>query len=95
MALLSLSPAKAGYSGAAPDCDWPGSWQRIDDWDTQRENWRRELEALLRAHVAGEAAVAPLRDACRNCHLAALCRRLDPSTDVDTEDEPDAGGGQQ
>jgi RecB family exonuclease len=91
VALLSLSPAKAGYSGAAPECEWPGSWQRIEDWETQRESWRRELAALLREHVAGEAAVAPLRDACRNCHLAALCRRADPA--VDAEDESDAGGG--
>jgi cytochrome c556 len=89
LALLSLSPAKTGYSGAAPQSNWPGSWQRIDDWDVQRQRWRRELESLLRDHVAGEAAVAPLRDACRHCHLAALCRRVDPA--VDAEDES-AGG---
>jgi ATP-dependent helicase/nuclease subunit B len=93
MALLSLSPAKAGYSGAAPECSWPGKWQRIDDWDAQRERWRREIEALLREHVAGEAAVAPQPNACRICHLAALCRRADPSADA--EDDGDAGEGLQ
>ena len=83
MALLSLAPARAGFTGAAPDCTWPGTWQRIADWDEQRERWRAELAKLLREHVAGDAGVAPLRDACRSCHLAALCRRADPAADTD------------
>ena len=72
---------RPGFSGATPDTAWAGSWQRIPDWDAQRELWRRELASLLRAHVEGDAQVAPLRDACRRCHLAALCRRADPDAD--------------
>jgi RecB family exonuclease len=85
MALLSLAPTRTGFAGAAPDCTWPGSWQRIGDWDEQRERWRVELAALLREHVEGDARVAPLRDACRNCHLAALCRRADPAAEADED----------
>jgi hypothetical protein len=89
MALLSLAPARPGFSGAAPDAAWSGSWQRIPDWDAQRQLWRRELASLLRAHVEGDAQVAPLRDACRRCHLAALCRRADPDADPADEEDVD------
>lgn len=90
MALLSLKPAKPGYSGAADESTnpaaWPGKWQRIDDWDTRRASWRAELAHLLQAHVEGQMQVAPLRDACRLCHLSALCRRADPADDAATDD---------
>jgi hypothetical protein len=87
MALLSLAPAQPGFSGAAPESDWPGKWQQIPDWEAQRETWRMELLHLLREHAAGEAQVAPLRDACRLCHLAALCRRADAEADLDLDAE--------
>jgi RecB family exonuclease len=90
MALLSLAPARPGFSGATPDAAWSGSWQHIPDWDVQRERWRQELASLLHAHAEGDAQVAPLRDACRLCHLAALCRRSDPQADpADAEDSHD------
>jgi ATP-dependent helicase/nuclease subunit B len=92
MALLSLAPAKTGFSGAAPESGWPGTWQRIADWDEQRERWRAELESLLRAHTDGDASVAPLRDACRNCHLPGLCRRADPAADADADADEDMDG---
>jgi ATP-dependent helicase/nuclease subunit B len=81
MVLLSLAPAQPGFSGAGPAAGWPGKWQEIPDWDVQRALWRQELEVLMRAHAAGDASVAPLRQACRNCHLSALCRRADPDAD--------------
>jgi ATP-dependent helicase/nuclease subunit B len=86
MALLSLAPAQTGFSGAAPAAGWPGKWQEIPDWEAQRELWRQELGELLLAHAAGEASVAPMRDACRNCHLSALCRRADPADPEDADD---------
>jgi RecB family exonuclease len=83
MALLSLAPAHLGYSGAAPDAPWPGKWRAIPDWSVQQTRWRQELATLLGEHVAGIADVAPLAEACRNCHLAALCRRADSSETAD------------
>ncbi|HMA12908.1 MAG TPA: PD-(D/E)XK nuclease family protein, partial [Steroidobacteraceae bacterium] len=87
--LLSLAPAQAGFSGAAPDQPWPGKWQLIPDWDVQRMQWREELATLLREHAQGRAAVAPLRDACRTCHLTALCRRADPDAGIDPAEQDD------
>jgi hypothetical protein len=78
LALLSLSPVEPGYTGAAMEVQgWPGKWKSVPDWPVQRELWRAELERLLQQHVQGDAAVTPLRDACRHCHLPALCRRGD------------------
>jgi ATP-dependent helicase/nuclease subunit B len=90
MTLLSLAPVQPGFSGAGPAVGWPGKWQQIPDWEVQRALWRQELENLMRAHAAGEASVTPSGDACRNCHLAALCRRADP--DVDAEEASDTEG---
>lgn len=89
VALLSLAPAQAGFSGAAPAAPWPGRWQLVPDWDERRRQWRQELAALLREHAGGEAAVAPLRDACRNCHLTALCRRADSDAEGESEEQAD------
>lgn len=78
LALLSMNPVDPGYSGAAMEVQgWPGKWKSVPDWPTQRELWRAELQRLLQQHVQGDAAVTPLRDACRHCHLPALCRRGD------------------
>lgn len=78
LALLSMNPVEPGYTGAAMQVQgWPGKWKSVPDWPTQRELWRGELERLLLQHVQGDAAVTPLRDACRHCHLPALCRRGD------------------
>jgi len=89
VALLSLSPARTGFSGAAPEPPWPGTWQRVPDWEVQRERWRAELARLLREHADGVADVAPLREACRHCHLAALCRRADPTAEDAEEEDGD------
>lgn len=82
VALLSLSPAVAGYTGAAVDpSGWPGKWKRAPDWELARQQWQSEIESLLQAHLSGVADVAPLRDACRLCHLTTLCRRGQPLID--------------
>ncbi|HTT43957.1 MAG TPA: PD-(D/E)XK nuclease family protein [Steroidobacteraceae bacterium] len=43
-------------------------------WAEQRRAWRELLERLIRAFLAGEAAVEPAPGACDYCHLGALCR---------------------
>jgi probable DNA repair protein len=89
-ALLSLSPAQAGFRGAAAEpSGWPGTWQLVEDWDARRLQWRAALDALLDEHAAGHAQVAPLRDACRVCHLAALCRRQELAADAAEADAED------
>jgi RecB family exonuclease len=88
VSLLSLSPAQAGFRGAgAVPSGWPGSWQVVEDWDARRLQWRAALDALLAEHAAGHALVAPLRDACRLCHLAALCRRQELTDAIEAEAE--------
>jgi hypothetical protein len=91
LALLSLNPIEPGYTGIAREAHgWPGRWKIVPDWDTQRESWRVELDRLLREHLQGDAAVTPLRGACRYCHLSALCRRGDAlAPEEDLEDSPE------
>jgi len=87
VALLSLSPAQAGYSGAAIDAaGWPGKWKLLPDWADARARWQAEIAQLLDDHMQGRADVAPLRDACRNCHLEALCRRAEPGEVVEADE---------
>ncbi len=43
-------------------------------WQEQVERWRTALERLAGAFLAGEAAVDPVENACRVCHLQAFCR---------------------
>ena len=46
-------------------------------WKELVRQWRSRLEELLQEHRAGRAAVDPYpspREACRHCHLPALCR---------------------
>jgi ATP-dependent helicase/DNAse subunit B len=84
LVLLSLNPVEPGYTGAAMDVrGWPRSVKAVPDWQECRVQWRAELTALLQEHVQGRADVTPLREACRYCHLAALCRRGD-ALDEDT-----------
>ncbi len=84
LALLSMNPVDPGYTGAAMEVQgWPGKWKSVPEWSTQRELWRAELQRLLQQHVQGDAAVTPLRDACRHCHLPALCRRGDAAVAED------------
>lgn len=44
-------------------------------WEALRSQWRTKLEALLQEHRSGRADPFPNpADACRHCHLPALCR---------------------
>jgi ATP-dependent helicase/nuclease subunit B len=75
-ALLVLKPAELGYTGVvASGTSLPGRVREIEDWPNAQAHWAEQLEALLQTHLAGGATLAGEAEACRNCHLAALCRR--------------------
>jgi ATP-dependent helicase/nuclease subunit B len=44
------------------------------EWHAQVERWRAGLERLAGQFLLGAAAVDPVADACRLCHLQAFCR---------------------
>jgi probable DNA repair protein len=76
LAVLLLASDKVQFKGAA---DAGGRlplskrW-KTDDWASGRVRWPQDATALVRQHLAGEARVDPLSDACRHCHLPGLCR---------------------
>ncbi len=43
-------------------------------WSQRLFAWRSQVEGLAGEFLRGEAAVAPAAGACRDCHLASLCR---------------------
>jgi probable DNA repair protein len=73
-----------GYRGLARDAEcFPGlgspgtkQWPReFASWEELLQAWHRRLESLAREYSSGEARLAPdPPNACRYCHLAALCR---------------------
>ena len=54
-------------------------------WHEQVEGWLELLRQIAARYLAGEAPVQPSADACRNCQLTVLCRRVELA-------EADAGG---
>lgn len=44
------------------------------DWEALTRVWTNHVTQLAAQFLAGRAVVDPARDACRHCHLAALCR---------------------
>lgn len=76
-ALLSLKPADLKYAGAAIDRRiLPGRLQEVADWPAAQAQWREALARLLQEHIGGGIELAASLDACRYCHLPALCRRI-------------------
>jgi ATP-dependent helicase/nuclease subunit B len=51
-----------------------GHREARDAWQAQVARWRAVLERLARGFLSGSAAVDPVEDACRVCHLHAFCR---------------------
>ncbi len=86
--LFGLAPADLGYSGVAANAALAGPGVKpIEDWDAAAALWREELLQLLQAHLTGAAPLAVARDACRYCHLPALCRRAPQDEDPESVDE--------
>jgi ATP-dependent helicase/nuclease subunit B len=73
--LLSLKPAKLGYTGASSVEPRPQGVKEVTDWPATVASWQRELTALVAQHLAGDAALATEPGVCSRCHLPALCRR--------------------
>jgi len=69
---------------ATPMTEFQGIIKK-DDWDQQREQWQQCVTSLAEEFLQGIATVSPAEaSTCRFCHLPALCRIQQLSTD-----EPD------
>jgi ATP-dependent helicase/nuclease subunit B len=75
--LLPGVKAAPGLPGAAS----------ADAWRVRCDSWRGILERLVRAFIAGDAAVDPKAGACRNCHVINICR----IAEREDADEAEAG----
>lgn len=85
VAFGSLAAGEVGYRGFArreipgTQIGTPGASRRVgaDDWESLRAGWEATVSGLARAFASGDARVDPrrLREDCRWCRLAALCRR--------------------
>jgi len=91
----------AAEAGLAPGAErWPPEKPRGDavkgalfaapDWSSLKRYWRENLGRLAAEFTAGVATVTPERDACRHCHLQALCR-IDELGGVDEADAAEPG----
>ncbi len=61
-------------AGVAPTMSGHGGW------DALLQHWQRELAALVREFLDGEARVEPQPGACEHCHLEIFCRIEHPRT---------------
>lgn len=75
LALQSLASADLRFAGVY-DADTPGTagLRPLAEWSLQSQRWRQQLLVLLEQFLQGNAHVAPLPGACRNCALPAFCR---------------------
>jgi probable DNA repair protein len=75
---LQLAPEGLKLRGAADrDGRIPGlarSASGQPEWSWLQQHWWRELNALLREFLDGDARVAPQPGACEHCHLEVFCR---------------------
>lgn len=74
VALQRLVPGKTQFKGVADGDAGVKGIAALDDWALRLQQWRQEVQRLLREHRDGAAAVVPAQGACRRCHLPALCR---------------------
>jgi probable DNA repair protein len=54
-------------------------------WPRQQHAWRELIERLIRAFLAGEAAVDPRPGACASCHVIDICRITEADPDAQEE----------
>jgi hypothetical protein len=79
VAFGKLHASMTGYEGFACDAALFHPLKEIgkvaESWEALLDDWQRRLTALAAEHAAGSArlAFAPAQ-ACRHCHLHALCR---------------------
>jgi len=62
-------------------------------WPQLMQRWERQLHQLVEEFLRGEAAVKPLPDACKYCHLQILCRiepAAIPKLDEDADETEEA-----
>lgn len=79
IALVHMRRAKLEWRGATElHATLPGLPRKQGvagpQWHAWRAHWARVVPALARQMAEGVARVDPLQQACRNCHLPALCR---------------------
>jgi ATP-dependent helicase/nuclease subunit B len=82
LATVHLTAREVRFTGVAATADLlprvkalpPVTGAAAADWAVQQSNWRALIERLIRAFLAGEAAVDPAPGACDYCHLTDLCR---------------------
>jgi RecB family exonuclease len=74
-ALFSLKPGNEKLAGVSAGSTAPAGFKPVADWDALAGQWRQQLLQLLTDHLSGSGQLARSPDACRHCHLPALCRR--------------------
>jgi len=91
--LLSLSPRKPGFKGAAADKSLlPPGIRELPDWEAEALRWNEEIGQLVTRFVGGDAQVDPLKDACLYCHLPSLCRITELAIDADESQDGEVEG---
>ena len=48
-----------------------------DAWETRTREWLARIQRLAADFLAGRAAVDPMPDACKYCHVISVCRISD------------------
>jgi hypothetical protein len=75
LALLTVSARRLRFLGAGrAGSEAARDLDEVADWNVRVTRWHAVVNALAAAYVAGDAQVAPLRGACKFCHLKGLCR---------------------
>ena len=76
VAFAKLKTGGMGLMGYSRDDKVMPKVKPYRDWDALLEGWAKEVDALGASFAAGDARVAPkrLRETCRYCDLAPLCR---------------------
>lgn len=71
--IFATTPAPRYQGLSRLDGQAPGV-KGAPDWEALTRAWTNHVTRLAAQFLEGRAAVDPARDACRYCHLAALCR---------------------
>jgi probable DNA repair protein len=73
-----IADGDPGTAGVIPLADAGPRFGELDSWQALLSGWRGLLDALAQDFRSGRAAVDPRdADACKTCHLHALCRIRD------------------